>query len=78
MALKTQYSADNTALKTRNIVVATGSSVVQLLFRPTMARNSCPAITLPQSLPLIDVSAIGLDFGSEWARLESKVTIMEF
>jgi dihydrolipoamide dehydrogenase len=68
----------------RAIVVATGSVPMDLPFlKPDGVRwlTSDHALALesvPASLTVIGAGAIGLELGSVWARLGSKVTVVEF
>ncbi|MDA1066435.1 MAG: dihydrolipoyl dehydrogenase [Verrucomicrobia bacterium] len=71
-------------LTTTHIVIATGSSPIELSFLPYDGEkvvSSDQAIafdSVPEQLAVIGASAIGLELGSVWARLGSKVTIIEF
>jgi dihydrolipoamide dehydrogenase len=66
------------------IVIATGSAPIELPFLPFDGKNvlsSDHAIALPEvpeSLLVIGAGAIGLELGSVWSRLGSKVTVVEF
>lgn len=68
----------------RNIVLATGSAPAQLPFLPydgKLVVHSDHAIafdSVPKNLAVIGAGAIGLELGSVWARLGSKVTVVEF
>ena len=71
-------------LTTKYIVIATGSSPIELPFLPYDGKkvvSSDQAIafeSVPEELAVIGASAIGLELGSVWARLGSKVTIIEY
>ena len=72
------------SLKTKRILIATGSSVAGLPFLEidgeTILRSD-HAIALgqaPESMVVIGGGAIGLELGSVWARLGTKVTVVEF
>jgi dihydrolipoamide dehydrogenase len=71
-------------LKTRHIVLATGSAPVELPFLPYDGKNvvhSTHALVfekVPRTLAVVGGGAIGLELGSVWARLGSKVTVVEF
>ena len=71
-------------LKTKRILIATGSSVSGLPFLEfdgETVLSSDDAIALgqaPESMIVIGGGAIGLELGSVWARLGSKVTVVEF
>ena len=71
-------------LKTKRILIATGSSVSGLPFLEfdgETVLSSDHAIALgqaPESMIVIGGGAIGLELGSGWARLGTKVTVVEF
>ncbi len=71
-------------LKGRHVVVATGSVPAELPFlKPdgSAVVTSTEALSfaaVPESLLVIGAGAIGLELGSVWARLGSKVTFIEF
>ena len=73
-----------TSYKTKNIVIATGSSSVSLPGVKIDEKNvisSTGALSLekvPKNLVVIGGGYIGLEMGSVWARLGSKVTVIEF
>eukprot|EP01116_Phalansterium_solitarium_P006148 TRINITY_DN18453_c0_g1_i1.p1 TRINITY_DN18453_c0_g1~~TRINITY_DN18453_c0_g1_i1.p1 ORF type:complete len:495 (-),score=110.21 TRINITY_DN18453_c0_g1_i1:138-1622(-) len=78
--------ADGTsrALKTKNILIATGSSVANLpgitIDEKTIV-SSTGALSLtevPKKLVLIGGGVIGLEMGCVWSRLGSEVTVVEF
>ncbi len=70
-------------LKTKNIIIATGSSPVRLQQAPI--ENNCiidsaGALELdkvPKTLGIIGAGAIGLELGSVWSRLGAQVTLIE-
>ena len=70
-------------LAAKHIVIATGSAPVQLPFMKFDGKrivSSDQAIAfdkVPASLVVIGGGAIGLELGSVWARLGSKVTVLE-
>ena len=75
---------DTEALKTKNILLATGSVPVEL---PSMPVNGKIVVTstealafdkVPERLVVIGAGAIGLELGSVWARLGAKVDVVEF
>ncbi len=74
----------NQELEARNILLATGSSVIELPFLPFDGQqvvSSDHAIAfdkIPESLIVIGAGAIGLELGSVWARLGTKVSVVEF
>jgi dihydrolipoamide dehydrogenase len=71
-------------LETRNIVIATGSDVAKLRGVEIDGKrivSSDQAIALPkvpQRLLVVGAGVIGLELGSVWRRLGSKVTVVEF
>ena len=71
-------------LKTKRILIATGSSVSGLPFLEfdgETVLSSDHAIALgqaPESMIVVGGGAIGLELGSVWARLGTKVTVVEF
>ncbi|MBI4925625.1 MAG: dihydrolipoyl dehydrogenase [Bdellovibrio sp.] len=71
-------------LKTPRILLATGSAPSDLSFLPfdgSQVISSTEALelnTLPKHLVVIGGGAIGLEMGSVWLRLGSKVTLVEF
>jgi len=73
-----------TSYKAKNIVIATGSSPLPLPGVNIDEKNiisSTGALALekvPQNLAVIGGGYIGLEMGSVWARLGSKVTVIEF
>ncbi|RYZ99440.1 MAG: dihydrolipoyl dehydrogenase, partial [Proteobacteria bacterium] len=74
---KTEYSA-------KNIVIATGSSIINLPFLPVDGKQiltSNEAINLPkvpEHMIVVGGGVIGLELGSVWKRLGAKVTVVEF
>jgi dihydrolipoamide dehydrogenase len=75
---------DSAVLEARNILIATGSSVVELPFlkfdgdRVISSDHAIALSEAPKSLLVIGAGAIGLELGSVWARLGSEVTVVEF
>src|SRR3974390_981731 len=73
-----------TTLEAKHIVVATGSDVARLTgveIDETTIVSSTGALALskpPANLPVVGAGIIGLELGSVWARLGSKVTVVEF
>lgn len=71
-------------LKTKNILIATGSDVVQLpnvTIDEKKIVSSTGALSLekvPNHLVVIGGGVIGLELGSVWRRLGAKVTVVEF
>lgn len=70
-------------LAARNVILASGSSPIELSSAPfddDRIVDSWGALdfdTVPQSLGVIGAGVIGLELGSVWQRLGSKVTIIE-
>ncbi|HMF66438.1 MAG TPA: FAD-dependent oxidoreductase, partial [Phyllobacterium sp.] len=73
-------------IETKNIVIATGSDVagipgVNVEFDEKIIISSTGALDLdkvPGSLVVVGGGVIGLELGSVWARLGSKVTVVEY
>ena len=71
-------------LETKNIVIATGSTPVELPFAKFDGKtivSSTEALCFtepPKKLLVIGAGAIGLELGSVWNRLGSEVTMLEF
>ncbi len=71
-------------LETKNVVIATGSDVAKLRGVEIDGKrivSSDQAIALPkvpQRLLVVGAGVIGLELGSVWRRLGSKVTVVEF
>lgn len=72
------------SLQTKNIVIATGSEPSALPFAEIDQKqivDSTGALDLPQPpnhLVVIGAGVIGLELGSVWSRLGSKVTVLEY
>ncbi|VAW53540.1 Dihydrolipoamide dehydrogenase of 2-oxoglutarate dehydrogenase [hydrothermal vent metagenome] len=70
-------------LKTKNIIIATGSSPVRLqqaVLKDNYIVDSAGALELdevPKRLGIIGAGAIGLELGSVWSRLGSEVVLLE-
>jgi dihydrolipoamide dehydrogenase len=70
-------------LKTKNIIIATGSSPVRLpqaMLEEGYIYDSAGALELeevPERLGIIGAGAIGLELGSVWSRLGSEVVLLE-
>jgi dihydrolipoamide dehydrogenase len=71
-------------IESRHIIIATGSqpaSLPMLPFDGERVLSSTEALTLkdlPESMIVVGGGAIGLELGSVWSRLGTKVTIVEF
>lgn len=82
----TVTKADNTTevVKTKNILIATGSEVTPfpgITIDEERVVSSTGALSLkkvPESIVMIGGGVIGLELGSVWSRLGSKVTCVEF
>ena len=76
----------STTLKTKNIIIATGSEPATLPSLPVDNNagkivDSTGALELkkiPKHLLVVGAGVIGLELGSVWGRLGSKVTVVEF
>ena len=77
-------SGEKKSYKTKNIVIATGSSVTSLPGIDIDEKNiisSTGALSLkkvPKDLVIIGGGYIGLEMGSVWSRLGSNVTVVEY
>ena len=82
----TLNAGGNENLSTKHIIIATGSEVTPL--PPVPVNNALGKIvdstgaldisTIPNSMAVIGGGVIGLEMGSVWSRLGSKVTVIEF
>jgi len=76
--------ASAASLQTKNIIIATGSVPVELPFMKFDGKtivSSTEALSfdkVPEHLIVVGGGAIGLEMGSVWLRLGSKVTVIEF
>lgn len=84
---KVEVSADGkvaTQLEAKSILIATGSEPTQLPFMPfdgTHVVSSTEALafdSVPEHFIVVGGGYIGLELGSVWNRLGSKVTVLEF
>ena len=70
-------------LKTKNVIIATGSAAVELPFlkfdgkRVISSDQGIALAAVPKEMVVIGAGAIGLELGSVWSRLGSKVTMLE-
>ena len=75
---------DETVLTGKHIIIATGSSSIELPFlqfdgETVVSSDQAIAFdTVPEKLAVVGAGAIGLELGSVWARLGSKVEVIEF
>jgi dihydrolipoamide dehydrogenase len=73
-----------TMLSGKHIIIATGSSTVELPFlkfdgKTVVSSDQAIAFTeVPKKLAVIGAGAIGLELGSVWARLGAQVEVIEF
>ena len=73
-----------TTLEADHIILATGSSVIELPFLPfdgetVVSSDEAIAFTeVPEKLAVVGAGAIGLELGSVWARLGAQVEVIEF
>ncbi len=71
-------------IETRNTVIATGSVPVDLPFlkadgkRVVTSTEALEFDSIPSSMVIVGAGAIGLEMGSVWSRLGTKVTFVEF
>ncbi len=80
----TADDGETTTIKTKNICIATGSDVAQIpgieIDEKTVV-SSTGALdldTVPENMIIVGAGVIGLELGSVWRRLGSKVTVVEF
>jgi dihydrolipoamide dehydrogenase len=79
----TAHSGEKKVLEAAHIIVATGSEPVELKIAPFDHQRICDSwdaldfTEVPQRLGIIGAGVIGVELGSVWARLGSKVTILE-
>lgn len=70
-------------LETKNILIATGSSIVELPFlkfdgESIISSDHGISLTkVPEKMVVVGAGAIGLELGSVWSRLGSQVTVVE-
>lgn len=75
---------DTTRLQAKNVIIATGSDVVNLLGveideKQIVSSTGCLELKeVPEHLVVIGGGYIGLELGSVWQRLGTKVTVIEF
>ena len=79
----TSHAGEKQVLKAKHIIVATGSEPVELKIAPFDHKLICDSWDAldftepPARLGIIGAGVIGVELGSVWARLGSKVTILE-
>jgi len=70
-------------LQTKNIIIATGSSAVELPFMKfdgetvISSDHGIALKSVPANMVVVGAGAIGLELGSVWARIGSQVTVVE-
>ena len=83
---KVEITKDDSSIETlesKNIIIASGSSPIEIKaaeFNEKNIVNSTGALNfkkVPKTLGVIGAGVIGLELGSVWARLGSKVTVIE-
>jgi len=79
----TNANGDIEIVESKNIIIATGSSPIEIpsaKFDDKNILDSTGALeieSVPETLGVIGAGVIGLELGSVWARLGSKVTVIE-
>lgn len=79
-----RFAVDGKEYAAKNIIIATGSDVISLpgiTIDEKKIVSSTGALELekvPESLIVIGAGVIGLELGSVWSRLGSKVTVIEY
>lgn len=82
--VRVKQKNDETTLKGKHIVIATGSSCIELPFlkfdgETVVSSDQAIAFDkVPEKLAVVGAGAIGLELGSVWARLGSQVDVIEF
>jgi dihydrolipoamide dehydrogenase len=77
-------SGETQEIETKNIVIATGSTPIELPFAKFDGKtivSSTEALEFtepPKKLVVVGAGAVGLELGSVWNRLGSEVTMLEF
>ncbi|MDQ8194231.1 dihydrolipoyl dehydrogenase [Coraliomargarita sp. SDUM461004] len=75
---------DETVLTGKHIIIATGSSTIELPFlkfdgETVVSSDQAIAFdSVPEKLAVVGAGAIGLELGSVWARLGAQVEVIEF
>ncbi len=76
-------TAGERTLETKNIIIATGSSIVELPFMKfdgesiISSDHGIALKSVPEKMVVVGSGAIGLELGSVWARLGAQVTVVE-
>ena len=80
----TPENGDAEVIETKNIVIATGSDVARLPGieidekQVVSSTGALDIAKVPGHLVVVGAGVIGLELGSVWARLGSKITVVEF
>jgi dihydrolipoamide dehydrogenase len=81
--IEVTHNGKSEIIKTKNIIIATGSSPIDLPIASVFQENiedSAGALefeSIPSKLAIVGAGIIGLELGSVWARLGAEVTIIE-
>lgn len=81
--IKVVEGKEETTVKTKHTIIATGSEPIELPMAPfdektiVSSTGALDFSEVPKSLVVIGGGVIGLEMGSVWARLGSKVTVIE-
>lgn len=82
--VRVQQKNDERTVSAKNIVIATGSAVIELPFlkfdgETVVSSDQAIAFEkVPEKLVVVGGGAIGLELGSVWARLGAQVDVVEF
>ncbi|MEM0988282.1 MAG: dihydrolipoyl dehydrogenase [Pseudomonadota bacterium] len=80
----TEVKVDDAVIKTKNIVIATGSEPASLPGvevdeeRVVTSTGALDLPKIPKKLVIIGAGVIGLELGSVWGRLGAEVTVIEY
>lgn len=83
VAVTASRDSEKQVLKTKKILLATGSEAVELPFLPfdgetvVSAREALAFTEVPEHLLVVGAGYIGLELGSVWRRLGARVTVAE-
>ena len=81
--VEVSFEGKSEVINTKHVIIASGSSPIDIPIAPIDQENivdSTGALvfdSVPKKLAIIGAGVIGLELGSVWARLGSKVTILE-
>lgn len=82
--VQVKNGSKKTLLQGKKIIIATGSTPIELPFAPfdqSVILDSTGALAIPaipKEMVVVGAGVIGLELGSVWARLGTKVTVVEF